>query len=744
MPRLYLIILLLINTPYLFSQNKIKKHLEFAKEQYQKGDYYHALIHYKEAMKLDSNTIDILWNVAETYRAYKDYRTAEYYYRKVYDREEARIYPASLLYLGLMQKQNGKYEEAIQTFKKAKKKYYKKKKSYLYRKAKQELISTIWAKSSAKDTLELNITQLPENVNTVNAEFGHIIYEKQLIFSSLRADSISEQEEVYSPHYKTSLYKSKIVDSAFSESQQIKDLLIRNYHTGNGTFSLDGKRFYFSKCNEKEQGYRCKIMVARYQNGKWTDIDSLGEIINSPNSNTTMPCIAKIQGKEALIFSSDREETEGGMDLFYSYIKNGNQFSKVRPLKTINSIDNELSPWWDFENNRLYFSSSWNNNFGGYDIFYSQYRQGQFEKPQNIGIPYNSPANDLYYFQYGDSTFVSSNRLGVLYSKNPTCCSDIFLLTPKTTPKKQEETLADLNKRLPVTLYFHNDEPNPRTWDTVSTIDYMESYDAYIKLLPVYKKEYSKGLTGEKANEARIDIEDFFIEYVNKGVEDLKLFQRLLKKELEKGAKIRITVQGFASPLAKTDYNVNLTKRRISSIKKYFRKADNGFFIPYLDSTAKNGGYLVFTQIPFGEYSANQMTSDNPNDVKNSVYSRAAAIERKIELQSVSYIQEDEFPLDCSLPVHNFGITSKGEILSHRFTIKNNGKTTIHISDINKECDCIEVNIQDKNLSPQESTTIDVQLNTKQLKGFIIRKISVKAQGKDDEQLNLFITTEVK
>ena len=81
-------------------------------------------------MLLDSNTIEILWEYAETNRAYKDYRKAELYYKKVYSREDTKIFPASLLQLGLMQKQNGKYDEAIETFKLGKKKYAKDKKGF--------------------------------------------------------------------------------------------------------------------------------------------------------------------------------------------------------------------------------------------------------------------------------------------------------------------------------------------------------------------------------------------------------------------------------------------------------------------------------------------------------------------------------------------------------------------------------------------------------------------------------------
>ena len=158
MSRLYLIIFFLGFFSTGFSQNNLKKYLAFAQEQYEKGDYYYALEYYEKAMVLDSQTVDILWRMAETNRAYKDYRKAEYYYAKVYDREEAGIYPSSLLQLGLMQKQNGKYDQALETFKRAKKKYYKDKRGYLYLKSKQELVSIPYARRL--EWIELDVTHL--------------------------------------------------------------------------------------------------------------------------------------------------------------------------------------------------------------------------------------------------------------------------------------------------------------------------------------------------------------------------------------------------------------------------------------------------------------------------------------------------------------------------------------------------------------------------------------------------------
>ena len=745
MSRLYLtVIFFFVVLSSSFGQDNLKNYLDFAQKQYEKGDYHYALEYYEKALTLDSHTIDILWKYAETLRAYKDYRKAEFYYSKVYDQEEAKIYPYSLLYKGMMQKHNGKYDEAQVTFKKAMKKYYKDKKSYRYKKAKKEFQSVVWAKSAIIDTLDLSFEQLPETVNTKDAEFGHGIYNNQLVFSSLRADSISAIEEVYSPDYKTNLYQSEIENYDFNESEKIEALFKEKLNTGNGSFSLDGRRFYYSQCTEEDFNYICKIMVAQFSNGSWTYIDSLGDIINEPGTNTTMPCIANIDGQETLIFSSNREDSKGGMDLYYSKIKNGNQYGKVRSIKSLNSLDNEITPWWDDSLQRLYFSSSWHNGFGGYDIFYSDY-SNKFGEPVNAGIPINSSANDIYYFKYADTSFITSNRIGVMYSKNPTCCSDIFMLKPPVIyiPPTPEETLEDLNKRLPVTLYFHNDVPDPRSRKPTTNVNYINAYDEYTAMIDTYKKEYSKGLPPIKAVESKGIIESFFIEYVDQGVADLYLFRDLLLKELDKGAKINITVQGFASPLAKTNYNVNLTKRRINSLINYLYAYNNGVFAKYLDDNAENGGKVMFSQIPFGEYTANQLTSDNPNDVQNSVYSQAAAIERKIEIQSVTYIEDKrEFALITDSPVIDKGASKKGDILKGEFTIRNKSNETIKIEEVRIPCDCTSAKVSKKELAPGEEAIVTMEVDTEDLIGFTVKSIFIKLDN-SEEELKLYISTEI-
>lgn len=745
MSRLYLAVSFIFIAFCSAAQNDLANYLKFAEEQYKKGDYIYALEYYEKAMAIDSQTVNTLWNYAETLRAYKDYRKAEYYYEKVYSREEAQIYPPSLLQLGLMQKQNGKYDAAIETFKKAKKKYTKDKKGYLYVKSKRELESCLWAKSAMKDSTAYQISQLPATVNTPNSEFGHGIYNGKLVFSSLRGDSIHSNEEVYSTEYKTRLYSAPYENQTFAKNTIIQDLVIAKLNSGNGTFSRDGSRFYFSLCTDEGYNYKCKIMVANYLNGKWKSVDTLGDIINVPGANTSMPAMGYIDGSEVLFFASDRPGGEGGMDIYYSFLKNGNQFGKVQALKTGNSPDNELSPYWDEKEQKLYFSSSWHDGFGGYDVFYSKLVNGKFTNPVNVGLPTNSPANDTYFFIHGDTNYVSSNRLGVMYSKNPTCCSDIFSLSKPiiVVPPTPKETLVELNKRLPVTLYFHNDWPDPKTTATTTKINYIDNYHDYIALIPTYKKEYASGLTGERAEDAQEDIESFFTEYVDQGVKDLELFRDLMLEELEKGTSLELTVKGFASPLAKTDYNVNLTKRRIASLVNYLSAFNNGVFKPYLNGTAANGAKITIKEVPFGEYTADKIISDNPNDQKNSVYSRAASLERKIEIQSISILSKDSMNvIEADVQIQDFGKIKPDAMLVKTFKVKNISDQLVNFLPADIPCVCNAVELSKQTLAPGETTEVKIAFDPKGYTGNVVKSVYLKTK-ESPITLRLVVTAEI-
>ena len=695
-----------------------------ADEQFKQKDYYEAILFYEKAKAIDSNSVELNWKLAESYRLYKDYEAARDYYDIVYGKEQGRIYPYSIFWLATMQQYLGDYNHAKRSFKSAKKVFKTDREAYEYLKSVQSFKACIWAENQVADQ-QTKVESIGSPVNTADTELAPFVYNNTFYFTALKADSVLESEEVVSKNYKVNIYKADKFKTSLSNVEVLQGLENTKDNYANGTVSADGKRFYFSRCDDN---YGCKIFVGELKDGKVTEIDSLGEIINDVAGTTTMPHIALINGKEYLFFVSDRYGTLGGLDIWVSKITDGNQYAKPFNLgPKINTVDHDITPFFNPQNRRLYFSSTWHEGFGGQDIFYAQLidNNWRFNTPVNLGLPINSSQNDTYYFEdtlTGDFYF-SSNRDGVAFTKNPNCCNDIFMVKNRNQSHEIIAKFPDLttiNNRLP-TLYFHNDEPNPKTTDTTTKLNYLSTYISYANMQGKYKKEYSKGLIGDEAEEAKEDIEDFFIEYVDKGVNDLAVFTTLLKKELEKGQDLVITVKGFASPLAKSDYNVNLTKRRIASFYNYLSEYESGALVPYLQS-----GKLKLESIPFGEYTADSFVSDNVNDQKNSVYSRKASLERKIEIQSVGLQGQQILDLKFNKLIHDFGIIDSQYLHEALFELTNQGDDTIQVSQLLNECDCTISSISEKTLAPQQSATIKVKYNPIDDSGLVARRVLIQ------------------
>ncbi len=672
-----------------------KQLIKVADTYFNDRDYYGASLYYHRAMKLDSSSVDLLFKYAESLRLYNEYPKAERVYGQIYKIDRGQAYPLALYWQATMQKHMGDYKNARKNFKRCERYFKKDKKGFHYLKVIQEQLSCDVAEQLLKDTLELQVKNLGLGVNSYDSEFSASLLDSTLYFSSLRAHAMNEQNVVMDSVYVVNIYKSKLENGNLAAAVPLpNDINLPEMHTANAAFSTDMKRMYFTAC---DLDFSCGIYYSVWKNGNWETAEKLGNEINHTSArNTTHPTMATIGGKEVLFFSSDRNGGKGMMDIWFAWHRGDNRFSEpINAGDIINTIEDEITPFYLSSDSTLYFSSNWHAGLGGFDIFSAKGEPGKFQKPVNMGYPINTSNNETYYARFGHLAFLTSNRKGSYTKKGQTCCNDIYVIEyPKKEEPRVYSSLDELQRYLPVTLYFHNDEPNPRSRDTLTQFNYLTTYTEYLKLENTYKKEYSSGLRGEEKEDAILDIEDYFDQYVRKGLKDLTQFSPLLLKELEKGTSIELSIKGYASPLSKTDYNVNLTLRRISSLINFINEYQGGVFKPYLNGTAQNGAILSFVKIPFGEYKSNDEVSDNINDLKNSVYSRKAALERKIEIMAIRLTGEDttgtgkeEVGLDGTLvadpqahfprtniPVSLAAITSSEQV---KIAVQNTGKAPL-------------------------------------------------------------------
>jgi len=609
-------------------------------------DWFGGAQYYARLYGRDSSELSLKYNYAEASRLNFDIDLALRLYNRVIAEDNGKKYPMCFYWKGQLLKNKAQYKEAKKWFTKfSKVKPRKSIKSFAYylAKSKREIDACELAQLVIKQPVSPPLEHLDKAINSKVSEYAPVEKDSVLYFSSLRETGPRDANNV---SY-NKIYRSQIKNLKWQTVKALDTNINSTYlHNANTCFSSDYKQMIVSRCKTKNSSeYTCELYFGNFVNNKWQPLTKIPEPINLSGANTSQPCYGEIDGKKVLFFSSDRPGGEGNMDIWYSFVNDDKTFSEpVNAGKTINTPDDDITPWFVSAKMTLFFSSTYHKGLGGFDIFKSVFSGGTFSEPQNAGYPINSSYNDIYYSvnKNGDRVYLSSNRLGSFFENKLNCCNDIyrFRVDPVADLIKPLDSLelvkGQMKLLVPLTLYFHNDEPDPKTKNKSTTKNYETSFTEYKALLPQYKKEYSSGLSSKEKQNAGFKIENFFADSVDAGLEDLEKFSKLLEKVLLKGETVKITMKGYCSPLASTDYNVNLAKRRISSLRNYFMETKNGLFLKYVKNTASGAGNLIFEDVDIGELPASRV-SDDFKDKKNSVYSPFAASERKIQVIAVSF-----------------------------------------------------------------------------------------------------------
>lgn len=169
-----------------------------------------------------------------------------------------------------------------------------------------------------------------------------------------------------------------------------------NYAT---SLSKDGKELYIYR---RGLDYDGNIYVTkRMDDDRWTNIVKLNDNINTKywESHATI----SHDGKK-LYFTSNRKDSQGGLDIYVSERDTGNAWGPAVNLgPVINSVYNEDTPFLTDDDKTLFFSSAGHYNIGGYDIFYSTLLDnGQWSVPMNAGYPVNTTDDDLFFHPLND------------------------------------------------------------------------------------------------------------------------------------------------------------------------------------------------------------------------------------------------------------------------------------------------------------------------------------------------------
>jgi len=275
---------------------------------------------------------------------------------------------------------------------------------------------------------DIKLTSLSVN-NKYSQELFPCYFDSSLIFASNRRSSVIKNYSDENDNLLFHLYITKLnPDSTWSNPKELDNSLNNIFNNGQVWFADNGNTAYvtrnhydtYSKSKKSRSGNGLGIYVSTKNSaGNWSRPKSL-PINSKRNYNTGQPTLSP-DGK-TMFFVSDMNNGYGKTDIFYSEYVNGTWSAPQNMGSKINTPETEITPYYH-PSGRLYFASSGLGGSGGLDIFYTMRTDDGWIDPVNVGAPYNSPFNDYAYFVAApaDWGFFTSDRSGVdnIYRVDP-------------------------------------------------------------------------------------------------------------------------------------------------------------------------------------------------------------------------------------------------------------------------------------------------------------------------------------
>ena len=497
---------------------------------------------------------------------------------------------------------------------------------------------------------QYKVEHLGKPLNTAGSETGALrIGDTVLVYASLppagnRNSTFDFNNSV------TQLYQVRIARNGKLARPRLSrwGLNSKKDHTGNPTIDPWNNDLYFTRGDVET--HHCDIWMARALKRGWDKPVRLRGAVNDRQYTATHPAASRLPDSTVLLyFVSDRPGGLGGMDIWYTIVRDGVASEPVNLGPQVNSAADEITPFYDQRNGILYFSSDRqmasategsNRHLGGFDIYCAVGSRNTWQRAETVCGCLNSEQNDLYFTitDYEPASgfpiagYLSSNRKDSYFLNDSMCCNDLYRWYIDSAMlivlKPEEDTVppAAPNSELliptfPLSLYFHNDDPDPTSRDSTTQADYADCQLRYALMRSTYLAHQS---TASDSADMRL----FFDSCVVGNFDKVLFLLDHIDNAIDNGKRVVLTVSGHASPLFTDAYNHLLSQRRIGSFINMLRARDDGLLARAIDD-----GRLRIVQQPMGAEKPNTNHS-TPHTKTDPVYSLPAAQARRIVILS--------------------------------------------------------------------------------------------------------------
>ena len=331
-------------------------------------------------------------------------------------------------------------------------------------------------------------------VNGADFEFSPAFYENGIVFISTDKTTKNKVTDKNLKGKKT--FSIQIArrgsEGVLTAPEIFSQKLTSAYNDGPLCFDRENKTMFYSTNNIKN-GKKIKsksgqtfqrILMATSEKGEWSNGVDLP--FNSDEFDNCHPSIS-VDGN-TLYFSSNRPGGVGGMDIYMSKKEGDSWGNPINLGPEVNSEKNDVFPFVHADG-MLFYASDGKGGLGGYDVFYTKPNEDKvFSKPENVGKPFNSEADDfgLILDAEGKNGYFSSNRAG---GKGE---DDIYSFRTENIVGKKK----DKNAECKIFVYV------------VEKTDGKEIEAANVKVVNISDYEIGEILTDEKGNIIKLTSND--------------------------------------------------------------------------------------------------------------------------------------------------------------------------------------------------------------------------------------------
>jgi outer membrane protein OmpA-like peptidoglycan-associated protein/Tol biopolymer transport system component len=399
---------------------------------YGKKDYKRALEVYFTALEINPDDASLNLKIGLSYLYSETKSKAAKYISKAY-RLNPNINDEIDYHLGVAFQNTNEFNKAIEHFNQ-----FKKKKSGLAAIADKKISECKIADSLSQYELNVIIENMGTGVNTTLHEYAPIISSDgtMLIFTSNRSE---DQKAIRDKTNYEDIYVTSKSGQGWQPPKKISSNVNQKYNDAAASLSPDGKTLFLYY----EEGAG-DIYISRLEGGEWSTPKSLNKNINTSMYWETSASMSA-DGKK-LYFASNRPGGIGELDLYVSELTASGDWGKASNLgPLINTPENEDAPFIHPDGVTLYFSSDGHPNLGNSDIFVCEFKNGKWQKPENLGWPINTWEYDGFFTISSDKKkgYYSTMKEGGL---GETDIYSITFLEPKYKPKPKPVVVVEKPK----------------------------------------------------------------------------------------------------------------------------------------------------------------------------------------------------------------------------------------------------------------------------------------------------------